>query len=142
MAQHQTPASANPAEAYERLFVPALAAPWAEDLLGWAAPQPGERVLDVACGTGIVARLAAPRVGPAGVVVGVDPNSGMLRVARVAAAGEGVAIDWRGGAAKPCRSTTRRSTSSAASRGCSSSRTGPPASARCAARSRRPTGSR
>jgi ubiquinone/menaquinone biosynthesis C-methylase UbiE len=97
MTPQQTPTPVNPAEAYERLFVPALAAPWAEDLLGRAAPQPGERVLDVACGTGIVARLAAPRVGPAGVVVGVDPNPGMLGVARTAAAGEGLAIDWREG---------------------------------------------
>lgn len=97
MAQQPTPTPANPAEAYERHFVPALAAPWAEDLLGRAAPQPGEHVLDVACGTGIVARLAAPRVGPTGGVVGVDPNPGMLGVARAAAAGEGVAIDWREG---------------------------------------------
>jgi ubiquinone/menaquinone biosynthesis C-methylase UbiE len=97
MAQQQTPAPANPAEAYERLFVPALAASWAEDLLGRTAPQPGERILDVACGTGIVARLAAPRVGPTGVVVGVDPNPGMLGVARASAAAEGVGIDWREG---------------------------------------------
>lgn len=87
----------TPAEVYERVFVPALAAPWARDLLRRAAPQPGERVLDVACGTGIVARLAAADVGPTGTVVGVDPNPGMLAVARAAAAADGVAVDWRDG---------------------------------------------
>src|SRR5262249_44016318 len=47
-----------------------------------AHPRPGERILDVACGTGIVARIAAARVGPAGAVGGVDLNPGMLSVAR------------------------------------------------------------
>lgn len=46
----------NPAEMYENYFVPAMFLPWATILLGHAAPQSGERVLDVACGTGIVAR--------------------------------------------------------------------------------------
>src|SRR5262249_60545343 len=45
-------------------------------------PGRGDRVVDVACGTGIVARIAAARVGPSGVVVGVDLNPGMLNVAR------------------------------------------------------------
>jgi ubiquinone/menaquinone biosynthesis C-methylase UbiE len=47
-----------------------------------AQPRLGERVVDVACGTGIVARVAAARVGPSGAVVGVDLNPGMLSVAR------------------------------------------------------------
>jgi ubiquinone/menaquinone biosynthesis C-methylase UbiE len=41
-----------------------------------------DRVVDIACGTGIVARIAAVRVGPTGAVVGVDLNPGMLSVAR------------------------------------------------------------
>ena len=49
---------------YERVMVPAVFAPWAKDLLETAALAPGMRVLDVACGTGIVARLAAAQVGP------------------------------------------------------------------------------
>jgi ubiquinone/menaquinone biosynthesis C-methylase UbiE len=62
--------------------VPAVFREWAPIVVELAHPRPGERVLDVACGTGIVARIAAARVGPTGVVVGVDLNPGMLSVAR------------------------------------------------------------
>jgi ubiquinone/menaquinone biosynthesis C-methylase UbiE len=78
---------------YERYFVPSIGAPLAADLVETAALQPGERVLDVACGTGIVARLAAERVSPAGTIVGLDINPGMLAVAR-AAAPPAAAIAW------------------------------------------------
>jgi SAM-dependent methyltransferase len=81
------------AENYERYFVPAIGAPLAADLVEVAALDAGERVLDVACGTGIVARLAAERVGPTGSVTGLDVNPGMLPVARSVAA-PGAAIDW------------------------------------------------
>jgi ubiquinone/menaquinone biosynthesis C-methylase UbiE len=80
-------------ENYERYFVPAIAAPLAGDLVQAAALRPGERVLDLACGTGIVARLAAGRVGPAGRVIGLDINPGMLAVAR-AATPPGTVIGW------------------------------------------------
>lgn len=73
---------ANPAENYELFFVPAIGAPLARSLTRLAAIQPGERVLDVACGTGIVARLAAEQVGAAGTVAAVDVNPGMLAVAQ------------------------------------------------------------
>ena len=56
--------------------------PWAEVLLQAAAPRPGERVLDLACGTGIVARQLAPRLGPAGEPGGARPAPTMLAVAR------------------------------------------------------------
>jgi precorrin-6B methylase 2 len=62
----------NPAETYEREMVPALFGPWVSLLLQAANPQPGERVLDLTCGTGIVARQMAPRVGTSGQVVGLD----------------------------------------------------------------------
>lgn len=78
---------------YERYFVPAIAAPLAEDLVRTAAPKPGERVLDVACGTGVVARLASRRIGDNGCVAGLDVNPGMLAVAR-SATPPGLAIDW------------------------------------------------
>ena len=83
----------SPAENYERFFVPAIGAPMAEDLVGAAGLQPGERVLDVACGTGVVARLAQERVGEAGTVAGLDVNPAMLAVAR-SRTPAGVSIEW------------------------------------------------
>jgi ubiquinone/menaquinone biosynthesis C-methylase UbiE len=87
----------NPAETYEQYFVPAMFIPWATILLRYASPQPGERVLDVACGTGIVARLAAPLVGSNGQVVALDINSAMLAVARTLPAPSGATIHWQEG---------------------------------------------
>src|SRR5258706_7984540 len=69
-------------EVYERELVPAVFGVWAPILVELAQPRRGERVVDVACGTGIVARIVAARVGPTGAVVGVDLNPGMLSVAR------------------------------------------------------------
>jgi ubiquinone/menaquinone biosynthesis C-methylase UbiE len=80
-------------EMYERLLVGPLFRPFAEALLDTLELRAGERVLDVACGTGIAARLAKERVGDEGRVVGVDMNAGMLSVARSAAP----EIDWREG---------------------------------------------
>lgn len=74
----------NPPENYERFFVPAIGAPLATDLIRLAALRPGERVLDIACGTGAVARLASQQVGATGTVAGLDVNPGMLAVARSA----------------------------------------------------------
>lgn len=74
----------SPPENYERFFVPAIGAPVAENLMRYAALEPGERVLDVGCGTGIVARMAADRIGTEGSVEALDPNPGMLAVARQA----------------------------------------------------------
>jgi ubiquinone/menaquinone biosynthesis C-methylase UbiE len=71
-------------EVYERELVPAVFGVWAPILVELAQPRPSERVLDVACGTGVVARIAAARVGPSGAVVGIDLNPGMLSVARSA----------------------------------------------------------
>jgi ubiquinone/menaquinone biosynthesis C-methylase UbiE len=73
------------AEVYERSMVPAAFALWAADLLALLALQPGSRLLDVAGGTGIVARMAAPHTGATGVVVGLDLHGGMLAVARAQA---------------------------------------------------------
>jgi trans-aconitate methyltransferase len=73
--------SAEAAEFYESTFVPALFREWAVRLVDFADPAPGDRVLDVACGTGVVARTAADRVGAAS-VVGLDRTDAMLDVAR------------------------------------------------------------
>jgi ubiquinone/menaquinone biosynthesis C-methylase UbiE len=83
--------------AYERVMVPAVFGPWARDLLDTAALRPGMRVLDVACGSGIVARLAAPQVGPTGQVVGLDTNEAMLAVARAQVQPTGAHVEWRQG---------------------------------------------
>jgi ubiquinone/menaquinone biosynthesis C-methylase UbiE len=71
-------------EIYEQHMVPAIFAPWAPDLVDSARVRPGERVLDVACGTGVVTRVLAERVGPTGRVVGLDSNPDMLAAARAA----------------------------------------------------------
>lgn len=88
------------ATAYEELHVPALFRQWAAHVLDAAEVGPGDRVLDVACGTGVVAREAAARVGDTGAVVGVDPDPGMLAVAARLAP----SVAWRAGTAEslPC----------------------------------------
>jgi SAM-dependent methyltransferase len=72
----------SPAEVYEQLFVPALFQQWGSVVADAAEVGPGKSVLDVACGTGVLACAAAERVGPSGAVVGMDPNEEMLAVAR------------------------------------------------------------
>ena len=102
MSEHATrdwQLAGDMAENYEQYFVPAIFRPWATDLLDLTAPQEGERVLDLACGTGIVSRLAAERVGPSGKVIGLDINPGMLAVAG-SATPAGASIEWRQGNAE------------------------------------------
>lgn len=83
------------AEMYERWLVGPLFRPWAEMTFEQVGLSPGDRVLDVACGTGAVARVARERLGDAGHVVGIDVSRDMLAVARVVAP----EIVWREGAA-------------------------------------------
>src|SRR5690606_30574041 len=83
----------NPPANYERFFVPAIGAPVATDLIRHAALRQGERVLDVACGTGVAARLASQQVGARGTVAGLDVHPGMLAVAR-SATPPGTPIEW------------------------------------------------
>lgn len=79
-------------EIYEEVLVGPLFRPWVDSLLEDVKLGPADRVLDIACGTGIVARLAKER-GATGKVVGVDVNPQMLAVARRVAP----TIDWREG---------------------------------------------
>jgi ubiquinone/menaquinone biosynthesis C-methylase UbiE len=86
----------NPAQDYENFLVPDFFMPFAQVAIEQAALQSGERVLDVACGTGLMSRLAAPLVGRSGRVVGLDLSPGMLAVAReVSSESEDAApIEW------------------------------------------------
>lgn len=89
-------AQIDEANAYQALLVPALFQEWAPWVVAAANLQPRQRVLDVACGTGVLARVAADCVGSSGSVVGLDANPGMLAVAAELAPD----IDWRQGPAE------------------------------------------
>jgi SAM-dependent methyltransferase len=84
------------AKAYQALFVPALFGEWAPRVADAAQIRAGQRVLDVACGTGVLAREVASRVGPSGLVSGLDPGVGMLAVAQELSPD----IDWQQGVAE------------------------------------------
>jgi ubiquinone/menaquinone biosynthesis C-methylase UbiE len=80
-------------EMYERWLAGPLFRPWAELTLDEVELSPGDRFLDIACGTGVVARVARERLGQSGYIVGVDISPDMLAVARAVAPN----IDWREG---------------------------------------------
>ena len=79
--QGQWQIAGNAAETYQHALIPAVFAPWAPLVVALADPHPGDRVLDIACGTGVVTRLAAQHVGRSGEITGLDLNPGMLAVA-------------------------------------------------------------
>ena len=81
MTESMLQAQIDAANAYEALFVPALFGQWAPKVADAARIQPGQRVLDVACGTGILAREIASRIESMGHIAGIDPGPGMIAVA-------------------------------------------------------------
>jgi len=93
--EQEKPLDTAAAEAYEKYIVPAFMLPLLKDVIDTAAPQPGECVLDVACGTGIVARLVAPRVAPGGTVSNLDFDPAMIAVGRgLVECPPGVSMTW------------------------------------------------
>jgi len=78
------------ARAYQEGIVPSLMEEWPPRLLAAAGIRPGQRVLDVACGTGVLARAVKEAVGPHGSVTGIDIDAGMLAVAQAL----GPDIEW------------------------------------------------
>jgi SAM-dependent methyltransferase len=94
MSQTNPQIDTTAAEAYERFMVPGIFLRWTEYLIRLAAPQPGEHVLDVACGTGIGARLAAHAVGSTGKVAGLDIDAGVIEVARKVAERPATPMSW------------------------------------------------
>ncbi|HET9249962.1 MAG TPA: methyltransferase domain-containing protein [Actinomycetota bacterium] len=88
------PNKPTPPEMYERVLVSAVLRSLSEVVIGLAAPAKGERVLDLACGTGLIAREVAPLVGSDGAVVGADVLPGMLAVARSLPPVDGPPIEW------------------------------------------------
>jgi SAM-dependent methyltransferase len=85
--------STDAAEVYESCFVPAIFGAWAGPVADAAGIRRGDRIIDVGCGTGVLAREALRRVGPEGRVVGLDLNEGMLAVAARSAP----TIEWQSG---------------------------------------------
>ena len=89
--------SESAAKNYEQFFVPTIATPFSAGLMRAARLEPGEAVLDVACGTGLVARLAAGAVGAAGSVTAIDLAPDMIEVAAASEPPEGARIEWQQG---------------------------------------------
>jgi ubiquinone/menaquinone biosynthesis C-methylase UbiE len=86
----------NAAKVYEDFFVPAIFLEWTERIMEAAKINESQKVLDVACGTGVLARAISKRIGSAGEVIGLDSNNDMLRVASQIAPG----IKWILGSAE------------------------------------------
>ena len=84
-------------EIYEDFLVPSVFQPWANILVDAVQPQPSEHVADIACGTGIVARVAAQHVSPGGSITGVDLNPGMIKVARTLDVPGNAKVEWKVG---------------------------------------------
>jgi len=86
--------SGTAAELYQSFFVPSIATPVSAELLRTAALLPGTRVVDVACGTGVVTRAAAEQIGPTGSVTGIDVAPDMISLAKTIPS-DGAPITWQ-----------------------------------------------
>jgi ubiquinone/menaquinone biosynthesis C-methylase UbiE len=84
--------SGNAPEIYEKVMVPLWFGRWADALIDVLALRPGEKVLDVACGTGVTTRIARDKVAPGGSVTGLDVNTSMIAKAKELAIGQ--EVEW------------------------------------------------
>jgi len=89
--------AAEAARRYELVVARYILGPWAPSLIEAGHLTKGDRVLDLACGTGVVTRIAASRVGSTGRVIGMDLNPAMIDVARALPAPAGATIEWMEG---------------------------------------------
>lgn len=96
MNDHSWHTTSDAATIYQDQVVPALMEEWAPRVVAAADIRPGQRVLDVACGTGVLARAAAIRTGLGGAVTGLDLSPRMLAIARRLSP----TLDWQEGAAE------------------------------------------
>jgi ubiquinone/menaquinone biosynthesis C-methylase UbiE len=96
MATEATQEELQAGRGYETLFVPALFAPWTGHVVREATVKEGSHVLDIACGTGVLARAALECSGKSGRVVGLDPAAGMIATAREVEP----SIEWTTGSAE------------------------------------------
>jgi len=87
-------------EIYLNYFVPAAVAEWVPRVLALVKPEPGEKILDVACGPGVLTHAAAKAAGPRSTVTGVDLSPDMLSLARKQSDGQYPTIEWREGNAQ------------------------------------------
>ena len=94
MANTRFQLSGNAPQVYERDIVPTMFKPTAELMFEHVSLHEGDRVLDVACGTGIVTRVAVKRFPNIASIVGMDLNPGMLEFARENTPTTGVPIEW------------------------------------------------
>ena len=100
MAQRAKQVDTTAAEAYDQFMVPTMFGPWIDNVTALALLVPGEHVLDVACGTGTAARVAAQYVTATGTVAGLDIDPGMIEVARSRpSSSEGARLSWHCGSA-------------------------------------------
>jgi len=92
----QTPSgnTATFADRYQSVLVPVIFEPWANEMIRRARPLPGEHILDLACGTGVVTRLVARSVASPGRLTGADHSAEMLDVARGLARESGLDAEW------------------------------------------------
>jgi len=97
MSWERLRAQGSAAEIYDKFLVPPVFGPWANILVEAAGVRAGDRIVDVACGTGVSALCAAAAASPGGVVTGIDLNRGRIAAARAKVSPRDVKVEWRVG---------------------------------------------